>query len=502
VVSTDQVAALSRELQQQVKESGEPPLWISIDQEGGMIARITEGVALMPGQMALSAGGSLSSVYEAANISGKELRGLGINLNYAPVLDVNNNPLNPVIGVRSFGEQAETVAMYGAEVIRGLQDAHVAATAKHFPGHGDTDVDSHLGLPVISHSKERIYSVELLPFVKAIQTGVDCIMSAHIYFPAFEQRKLPVTLSPSVLTGLLREELGFNGVIMTDCMEMHAISLQYGTVNAAVMAVEAGADLVLISHSFELQVGAIEALLDAVRSGRISEARIDQSVRRLLELKEKRGLSANADGDHAAGIVGTAAHRAVAQRLSEASVTLVKDAAGLLPLSAKPTLVLAMEPGVVSLVDEAYESRATLGKTLAAESRAALPGLPALAALAVTERVIPLARVAELAGEILELAAQYEQIVIGTYNAHFYPDQVKLVQDILKLGKQPVVIALRNPYDIQKFPDVPAYVCLYESRPLALQSAAKLLTGKIRAQGKLPVTISESYPLGWGVIQP
>jgi beta-N-acetylhexosaminidase len=148
-----------------------------------------------------------------------------------------------------------------------------------------------------------------------------------------------------------------------------------------------------------------------------------------------------------------------------------------------------MEPGVVSLVDESYESRATLGKALAAQG------------LAVNERVIPLQRIAELAGEILELAAPYDQIVIGTYNAHFYPEQVKLVQDILTLGKQPVVIALRNPYDIQQFPEVPAYICLYESRPLALQSAAKLLTGEICAQGRLPVTISESYPLGWGVIQ-
>jgi beta-N-acetylhexosaminidase len=312
-------------------------------------------------------------------------------------------------------------------------------------------------------------------------------MSAHIYFPAFERGNLPVTLSPSVLTGLLREELGFKGVIMTDCMEMHAISLRYGTVNAAVMAVEAGADLVLISHTFDLQVGAVEALLHAVRSGRISEDRIDQSVSRLLGLKAKRGLTADA-GDHAA-MVGTAAHREVARRLSEASVTLVKDAAGLLPLSGKPTLVLAMEPGVVSLVDESYEARATLGKAIAAQG------------LAVKERVIPLERIAELSGEILELVAPYDQIVIGTYNAHFYPEQIKLVQDILELGKQPVVIALRNPYDIQKFPDVPAYICLYESRPFALQSAAKLLMGKIRARGRLPVTISDSYPVGWGVLQ-
>lgn len=490
VASLEQVAALSNEVQQMAASAGELPLWISIDQEGGMVARITEGVALMPGNMALAAGSSEESVYEAAHISGQELRTLGINLNFAPVLDVNNNPRNPVIGVRSYGESPEAVGRYGAAAIRGYQEANVVATAKHFPGHGDTDVDSHLDLPTISHYKDRIYAVELKPFVKAIEAGVDSIMSSHIYFPAFEKLKLPSTLSRSVLTGLLREELGFEGVIMTDCMEMHAISRHYGTVEASVLAIEAGADLVLISHSFDLQVAAIEAILQAVRAGRISADRIDQSVRRLIALKERRGLLAarsGAAGSAGLAVVGCAAHRAAAQRMSEASVTLVKDTAALLPLSPEPTLVLAVEPAIVSEVDEAYASRATLGSSLAAHG------------IAVTEHCLPLQQVGEYAAEALRLAANFEQIVVGTYNANLYTEQAKLVNDLLAMGKNPIVVALRNPYDIQCFSNISTYVCLYESRALALHSAAKFLTGRIQAAGKLPVSITDDPIIEAGV---
>lgn len=207
VNKAEQVSRLSSDLQKAAAESGNLPLWVSIDQEGGMVARITEGVALMPGNMALAAAGSLEWAYESSHISGMELKALGINMNFAPVLDVNNNLLNPVIGVRSYGESPELVADYGAKAFHGLQDAGVVATAKHFPGHGDTAVDSHLDLPTVTHERERMERIELVPFKRAIAEGIDAVMSAHIYFPALEAQKLPVTLSHSVLTGLLREEL-------------------------------------------------------------------------------------------------------------------------------------------------------------------------------------------------------------------------------------------------------------------------------------------------------
>ncbi|MFC0214079.1 beta-N-acetylhexosaminidase [Paenibacillus chartarius] len=484
-----QLAELSDALQQEAREAGTLPLWISIDQEGGMVARITDGVALMPGAMALAAGGSLDDAYEVAHITGKELRALGINLNYAPVLDVNNNARNPVIGVRSFGESPDAVAAFGAATVRGLQDAGVAATAKHFPGHGDTETDSHLDLPVVPHGEERIREVELKPFVRAIEEGVDLIMSSHIYFPAFEPQRLPVTLSHRVLTGLLREELGYKGVIVTDCMEMHAISKHFGTVQAAVAAIEAGADAVLLSHTYELQTGAIEAIADAVRTGRLSEARIDASVERLLALKAKRGIIGAQEDQpltERLAAVGTAEHLAAARRFSEKSVTVVKDG-GLLPLAAEPTLVIAIEPSVVTMVDDVMKTQLTLGKALSALG------------FDVREELIPLTDTKALLGQTLTIAAEFDQIVVATYNAAFDPHQAGLVNGLLAAGKRPIVVATRNPYDWASFPEAPAYVCTYESRPLALESAASVLAGRIAPKGKLPVSIAPHVQAGWGV---
>ncbi|MFD0692556.1 glycoside hydrolase family 3 protein [Paenibacillus sp. GCM10027628] len=516
VVNTQQVAELSDNLQQIAERSSTLPLWISIDQEGGMVARITEGVALMPGQMALAAGAfgtdakdgaeagqgigegarvgtrqgvgvenNCNGVYEAALISGSELKALGINMNFAPVLDVNNNPDNPVIGVRSFGESPELVASFGRQVVQGFQEAGIVATAKHFPGHGDTNVDSHLDLPTIAHEAERIRSVELVPFVEAIRSDVDAIMSAHIYFPAFEPEKRPVTLSKAVLTGLLREELGFAGVIMTDCMEMNAIAEHYGTVPAAVMAVEAGADLILISHSRDRQIAAIAAIERAVREGRLTEARIDASVARLLALKQRRGVLASRPGAAAAPAVGTAAHRAVAQRLSEASITLVKDERQLLPLRRARTLAVTVAAAVSSGVDETYAGPASLGAALAEHG------------LDVLDCVLPLREVGERSSAVLADALAAEQIVIGTYNARFHPEQAALVRDLQALGKPLVIVALRVPYDLLELPEVSTFIAAYESRPLALQSAARCLLGQLTPTGRLPVSLGPDYPAGW-----
>ncbi|WP_039793576.1 beta-N-acetylhexosaminidase [Paenibacillus elgii] len=490
VQSPAQVAALTGKLQEAAQRAGTAPLWISIDQEGGMVARITEGVALMPGAMAIAAGGSVEAAYEAALVAGRELRALGVNMNFAPDLDINNNPTNPVIGVRSFGEAPEAVAAYGAASIRGFQDAGVSATAKHFPGHGDTATDSHLDLPTIPHSRERIEAVELVPFRRAVAEGVDAVMSSHIVFPAFEPERLPATLSRRVLTGLLREELGFDGTIVTDCMEMQAIAAHYGTVEAAVMAVEAGADIVLISHSRELQEGALDALLEAVRSGRISEERIDASVRRLLALKRKRLAAGTEPHEAALRLVGCEAHRQTARRISEASVTLVKDEERLLPLRRVPTLVIHTAAVATSIADEAVDIPHTLGKALAAQG------------LDVVERIIPVSLDDEALQALSTQAEPFGQIVVGTYNASFHPGQVRLIEALQSLGKRPLVVALRNPYDLREFPDVSAYAAVYESRPLALESAAKGLTGAIPMRGRLPVTISEAYPVGWGADGP
>ncbi|MEJ8304907.1 beta-N-acetylhexosaminidase [Saccharibacillus sacchari] len=569
VSSPEQVAALTRELQEAAEANGVPPLWISIDQEGGMVARITEGVTLMPGQMAIAAAGSTEDAYRCAYISGRELRSLGINLNYAPVLDVNNNPANPVIGVRSFGESPEIAAAFGAATIGGLQDAGVGATAKHFPGHGDTDVDSHLDLPTVPHDRARMDRVELVPFKQAVKQGVDAVMSAHIYFPALEEAKLPVTLSPAVLTGLLREELGFDGIITTDCMEMNAIAEHYGVAEASVLAVLAGADQVLVSHRLDRQGAALNALENAVQSGRIAESRIDDSVRRLLRMKWKRGLltpetarkllgeaaeargvkggaeKADAESGGKSGLAASeemvpedlygskafvrrkqaeqAARREgqsdragaeageispgkggsdglfaglrapesleTARRVSENSVTLVRNERAVLPLRAARTLVVTCSANVTAFVDESIAGTRGLGYELAEL------GLDVIDVIVGADGV-------EAEQERLLIEARRsdtEQIVVGTYNARFNPAQAVLVRRLTELGKPLAVVALRDPYDLLEFPDVPAYVAVYESRPLALRSAATALLGRIPFRGRLPVSLGERYPVGWGI---
>ncbi|PKQ88052.1 beta-N-acetylhexosaminidase [Paenibacillus sp. BGI2013] len=508
VESPEQVERLSSGLQQIAKSSGNVPLWISIDQEGGMVARITEGIALMPGPMAIAAAGSIDDAYQAAYISGLELKSMGINMNFAPVLDVNNNAANPVIGVRSFGESPQSVAEYGARTIAGIQDAGIAATAKHFPGHGDTDTDSHLDLPIITHDRERVERLELIPFRAAIAEGVDAMMSAHIYFPALEPERLPVTLSQTVLSGLLRQELGYQGMIVTDCMEMDAIAVNYGTVDAAVMAVEAGADLVLISHTAKLQAEAFDALLAAVRSGRISERRIDESVNRLLMYKAKRGLleseTGGAGDEEVYGVVSNASlpkasnapalssgsernsslHQEVARRISENSITLVRDELNMLPLKPERTLVITVATSVTTIADEQLTQTFTLGSALS------------MYGLDVVDLTVTPEEVAIRSARLLQAAEadDIRQIVVGTYNAGSPSGdpQCRLIGWIQQLGKTLAVVALRSPYDLLALPDAQVYVAAYESRPLAMDSVAQALMGRIPFAGKLPVTLKQT----------
>ncbi|WP_274365706.1 beta-N-acetylhexosaminidase [Paenibacillus thermotolerans] len=492
VDTVEQVAVLTGELQRVAAEAGVLPLWISIDQEGGMVARLTEGVALMPGNMALGAAGSAELARQAAAVCGEELRALGINMNYAPVLDVNNNAANPVIGVRSYGESPLLVAELGAASIVGYQSSGVAATAKHFPGHGDTSVDSHLDLPVVPHGRERMDRVELVPFRRAIAVGVDLIMTAHIHFPALEPDRVPATLSKRVLTELLREELIFDGVITTDCMEMNAISEHYGTVEASIMALEAGADLVLISHRIDRQRAALEAIEAAVVGGRIPMERIDESVRRVVRLKAKRGLlggGAGAVSPEALASVGSAGHMEVARAASEASITLVRNEGGVVPLKRVRTLAVTVAATAQTIADDELSAKSGLGAALASYG------------LDCADVVLSAEEVGQRSAEIVEAGAAGDvaQIVVGVYNASFHPAQIQLVRELQALGKPLAVVALRSPYDLLALGDVPAYVAAYENRPLSVQSSAKALLGLIPFRGKLPVSLGERYPAGWGL---
>ncbi|MGO4752856.1 glycoside hydrolase family 3 protein, partial [Streptomyces sp. 2MCAF27] len=328
-----QLAALSNGIQKAALAGRTPvPALLSIDQEHGIVARIGAPATLLPGAMALGAGGSAADTRTAARIAGAELAALGIRQDYAPVADVNVDPANPVIGVRSFGADPKAVARLVTAQIEGYQSAGVAATAKHFPGHGDTSVDSHLDLPLITHSRAQWERLDAPPFRAAIAAGVDVIMTAHLRFPALDPDDGPATLSKPILTGLLRGELGFGGVVVTDSLGMAGVRKKYGDDRVPVLALKAGADQLLNPPDLPAAWAGVRR---AVRGGELSEARIEESVLRILELKARRGLLDHpytGDGQ-VARTVGSREHRAAADRIAERTTTLLVNDGHLLPLS-------------------------------------------------------------------------------------------------------------------------------------------------------------------------
>lgn len=466
-----QVYALSTNLQSLVKNH--IPLFLSIDQEGGMIVRIEDGVTHSPGNMALAATNNPNYVYKISQIVGSELRMIGINMNLAPTIDVNNNPLNPVIGVRSFGEDPLFVAKLGVEAIRGYQTANIAAVAKHFPGHGDTEIDSHLGLPMVDHPLDRIHAVELLPFKHAIENDVDSIMISHVCFPAIE-KNVPATLSSKMVNDLLRNQFNYQGVVITDCMEMKAIENHYGVEEATVMAIEAGVDIVLFSHCHNKQKKAIGAVISAVKSGRLTESRIDESIQRILHLKEKRKLEKYQEFSEE--FLATNEHLALAQQISDESITLVKDDSSLLPLDpTKRTIIIWPQFNITSDIDENVKKQMTLGDVLKSQYT----------------KLEEVELISSDVDELIGKASNAEQLIIGTYNASINEAQRKLVQTIIAGNEfKTIICALRNPYDISAFPQVSTYIAAYENKSNAIRSIVKVLTGQITAQGTLPVNVS------------
>ncbi|MGV2967994.1 beta-N-acetylhexosaminidase [Paenibacillus sp. AGC30] len=496
VESVDQLTRLSAELQDMAAEAGVLPLMISVDQEGGMVARIDkEGMTQVPGNMALGATGNPEYTLECAQILGRELKSIGIDMNLAPVVDVNNNPLNPVIGVRSYGEHAESVAAHGVAAITGYQSQGIAATAKHFPGHGDTAVDSHLGMVTVPHDRNRLEQMELLPFRKAIEAGVDAIMTAHVMFPSIEPEPIPATLSHKVLTGLLREEMGFEGIIITDCLEMHAISKPYGVAEAAVRAVEAGADLILVSHTLQDQVAALEAIVEAVRTGRISEEVIHQAVERIMTWKRKRCGQQN---DH---LVSPKASETVEAsdvepvnctestkptepneltlfKISSSSITIVHND-GLLPLIPEKD-VYVIWPEVVQRteVDEPWSHTESLGMALSQ-----LRGR-------VHERKITTQPSYEEVDRIWKDVSNREQVIVCTYtSAGQLPKGQQYLVEKLSKNHSLIVIALRNPYDLLEISRPGSYVCTYENTPAVVRALSHVLTGGLQPTGSLPVRL-------------
>lgn len=472
------------------------PLLVSTDQEHGAVARVGKPATQLPGAMALGAGGSVADAREAARISGAELAALGIRQDYAPDADVNVNPANPVIGVRSFGSQPQSVARLVAAQVRGYQeDAGVASAAKHFPGHGDTATDSHYGFPVIGHTRAQWEQLDAPPFRAAVAAGIDVIMTAHIMVPALDDSGDPATLSRPIVTGVLRGELGYEGVVVTDSLRMEGVRTKYGDDRVPVLALKAGVDQLLDPPDIGL---AHRSVLAAVRSGELTEERIDVSVSRILELKRRRGLfDAPYVQDRAVGrVVGTRAHLAAADRIAERTTTLLVNDKGLLPLSRRSHRELLVV-GADAASPSGSDGPPT--RVLAAE----LAGLgfrtQVLATGTAPDRATVDAAVAAASGK--------DAVVVGTYNLTATSPQRALLSALVATGVPVVAVALRNPYDAAHLPDgVGALLASYGWTDVEVRAAARILAGRTAPRGKLPVPVAraddpakELYPVGYGL---
>jgi beta-N-acetylhexosaminidase len=487
-----QVRALCQDLQQAAQEAGLPPLLIAADQEGGQLMAVGEGVTQLPGNMALGATGDAQLARRAGEVLGRELAAMGINVDYAPCCDVNVDPRNPVIGIRSFGEDPQKVAAFCAAMVAGIQSAGVAATAKHFPGLGDTALDAHWGTPVVPHALERLRRVELPPFETAIESGVQMVMTAHIALPAVAgDAETPATLSPRVLGGLLRGELGFQGVIVTDAMDMHAIRQGEALGEQAVHAAQAGVDLLLLGGNAEDHRRVYDSLLQAAQDGRLEEEALRRSAGRVLALKEwlqQAGRQAGSQPD--LSVVGCADHRAVADEIAARSLTLVHDRDGLLPLRLHADQRLAFVlPRPADLTPADTSSYVT--PTLAQALRRYHPR--------VEQFLVSNAPGGQEIADLLAQLAGFDCIVLGTLNAYSQPQQAEMVKAILSTGIPAVVAALRLPYDLAAFPQASTFIATYSLLEPSMRALAAALFGQASFPGRLPVSIPEIAPAGFGL---
>ena len=474
-----QVRELTSALQLAAAESGQPPLLICADQEGGTLLALA-GTTPFPGNMALGATRSPELARRTGYAIGLELAAMGINVNYAPVCDVIVNSSAALVGPRSFGEDVEEVGRLAGAMVAGLQQAGVAATATHFPGHGDTSVDSHYGTPVLPHSEERLRRVELPPFAAAIEAGAKLVMTAHIALPALTGGlEVPATLSAQVLRGLLRRRLAFGGVIVTDAMNMGAIQQGQGLVIDCIASVAAGADMLLLTDSGESQEGVYQGVLQAALRGLLSQDEILASARRVLDLK------AWASGHEQPGleVVRCAEHLALAYEVGAKSVTLVRDRNGILPLRLPSgARIAAVVPRPADLTPADTSSFET--PSLAAALHRYHP--------AVEELVVPLDPTAEDVAALRRQLAGCDLAVVGTINANDHPRQAALVNALLEGGTPVLAVALRLPYDLAAYPAVPAYACTYSLQPHSLEALADALWGRIPFVGCLPVSVADA----------
>lgn len=460
-----QVRELTKKIHEEVyKHTGHIP-FIAIDQEGGLVTRMMKDVTFAPGPMSASASIDDATYYTGKMLAEDMIR-LGMNFNLAPSLDVNNNPNNPVINVRSYSDDPKTVAKLGKRFIEGSLEFGVLACAKHFPGHGDCEVDSHLGLPTINYDLDRIHKIEMHPFKENI--NVPAIMSAHIMFPAYDS--VPATLSRKILTNVLREELGFKGLILTDCLEMKAIADMYGTAQGACMAVLAGADICDISHTLEYQVKALQLLEEAVNDGRLTVEELDAKVERILRFKELT-LPYLEKYFYNKEMKFSEENNKLAQTIVDNSLTHIKGNNAKLT---DRTLVIAPVAMARTIIEDEFDDR-NLAKVLRKE----------FSNLDVRELV----NTDEFKNEIVSNLDNYDNVILFSYNAAVSPKQVEFINTVLEKKEETTVISLKGPMDYHKYNNLKNYLCLYEYTPNSIRTVVKYLKNELTPNGKLPVVL-------------
>ncbi len=470
---------------------GDPAPLIAIDQEGGPVSRLARIGTTTPSAMALGAAGDVAVTESMYRLIGDELTALGISVDLAPVADVNNNPDNPVVGTRSFGDDPRAVAGHVRSAIRALRSAGVAATAKHFPGHGDTTIDSHVDLPSIPHDLGRMRSLELIPFAAAVAEKVEVVMTAHILFPAVETAGHPATLSRAILTDLLRGELGFEGVICTDCMEMSAIAERFTPEDAAVQAIAAGADLVLFSHTVDKVRAAQAGVSKALADGRLDLEQVQRSLQRVRALRARltAQTSRSPSTDRALHSVGSDAHQAAALDAARRAITYIRDPKGFLPLAlGKGDKILVVQfagDAATSVEDPARADSAPRGRYVTAIGRALAQG-PAR----VHEQVRSLDPAGHEYKQLLMAAGTANAIVAVTSRAKQHPLQARAVADLAMIGKRVVVVAGREPYDADVLPPEMTVIASFGEDPHAMRAAADVVVGAAVARGTLPVRLA------------
>jgi len=483
LTSTAQAVELTTKLQQEaLKNRIEVPLLITADEEGGLVSRMPYGMVTMPGNMALGASRNEYLAMLAYYHTGRQLRALGINMNLAPVLDVNNNINNPVIGVRSFGSDPVLVANMGVAALAGLKNAGVGSVVKHFPGHGDTAIDSHLALPIVRKTKEELEKMELLPFEKALQNGARAVMTAHISFPNLTGgTSVPATLSGEILTGILRASWGYDGIIATDDMLMNAIANHFGFKEAVVMAVKAGADQILIAGNPSKQREAQQALLDAVKRGEISEARIDQSVERIFALKAELGLFPSEMPEYLDPKTEAEEAGKIALEVALGATTRLKGEGR--PLSKNEKVLL------VAVDNNLQGAGGRNGQKISNYMRLQLnqKGFDSVETVSISYRPT----LAEQA-EVVKKAQQADVVLYLTRNAT--DEQIELASKIT--NKPLILVALQNPWAITDSENIKAIFATYGYTEASLEALTMVLAGKEEAMGRLPVDISESLPYG------